>query len=237
MRLYRVLSVHQDLSLFQIQMELTEFISTYIYAIEIIVLCLVQELASRYQSHTAEKTSSTSEKKALANPKKINHYTEKKNRFNPDAINIRQSWSIRESKLPPPPPNPGNIVAKSTEKILGILTGPAISFITWMFVGDKPGLKLPFDLPSFLVPLFTIGLPEGTYTSRDMSAYGLSFIFMLCSSVFTNLFPVVHPHIYANNKGPLVNYAEDFILQDYKWDLENAEEDLDKFLQKKLKSE
>lgn len=216
--------------------DLDLFIGKYIYAIEVFVLIMVQEIVNRYMSHSKPSTFNIFQRKMESVPKKMTHYMEHKERYNPDAINIRQSWAIRTSKTRPEAPVQ-TAIAKLPQvfnSMLGFVVNMIPNLILSFHLSDKPALILPFEPPAMLLSIVSMGLAPGTNSGRTMSCYGLYFCLQFCSTVFASFVPLNYPDSNLNNKGDITNYAYDIVLEHRKWELENVDQELGAFLDAKL---
>ena len=218
-------------------MELQKFLdSDFFTAIEMFLIMIFTAIIQRLIAHQVIRSSSSSTKKRTSIFQKIDHWTRNKNLFSQDAFNIRSSWAMKIAKKPVPQnqniPNV-NII----NQFIGMVSNFAPMLIANFLLTGKKALLLPFDVPVVLRKFLQNGIsPNEEVDPRTVTVFGLYFFLGMCSEVFSILIPVVNPlaKVYGP-KDSLQIPVDDFIVQEYKWDLENVENELVQLISQKKK--
>ena len=190
---------------------------------------------THFVKHSLQQSSDSEEKKRIENYNRLENWKEKKNLFNPQAINIRASWGKRIAQIPPKPRQPFKAGINFIETAIIGLTNPMLNMIVFWIAPKQVVLKLPFEVPHFLRPFFQMSLPYAT-SSSDVSFVSFYFILGYIKDVFVEWIPVIRkaPKTPATI-GPLENTVNDFLIKESKWELDTAEDELSSFLDAEIK--
>lgn len=199
----------------------------------ILTLVLMSATIQKFVAHKPQKASSSKEKSIRAIYSKLKYWRKNKSLFNQEAVNVRNSWSKRISENPPKL-LPTDVTNDMATRLIAQFSNMGLVLIV-NFVLSGKAFVLPFDPPSFLRPLLQIGLGDAENVNvRAVSVFGAYFILNLCSDVFVSIIPMAHK-LEKGQQGTINVVAEDFIIEESKWELENVEEELGDFLDKELK--
>ena len=201
-----------------------------------ILLNICVDLINRFVQHALSQSSDSDEKQRLANFYRIDNWKNKKQLFNPQAINVRASWGKRISQQPPKPRMPLKSGANFLEMAVRGLANPMISMAVFFFGPKTAVLKLPFELPPILCSILQISMNPQNATSSDVSFYSFFIITQHIGHVFVEWIPVIRKAPKTlQTIGPIENTVNDLLMKETKWELDTAEEELGSFLDKEIK--
>jgi hypothetical protein len=213
--------------------DLDAFLNSDLFAgLTISLLVTMSALIQKFIAHKPPKTSSTKEKSIRALYSKLKYWRKNKSLFNEEAVNLRSSWSKRTAENPPRL-LPTDVTSDMATRVIGTLSNIGIVILV-NFVFSGKAFIAPFDFPPFLRPLLQNGLSGPDVNPRAISVFGAYFILNLCSDVFVSWIPMAHK-LEKGIQGSISVCAEDFIVEESKWELENVEKELGDFLDKELK--
>lgn len=217
---------------------LEEFFQTEFFtALEIFLILIIVSITKRYLNNQKPVYDLLDAKKRVMIFRKLLFWTKNKDRFNDEAVYVRNGWAdeIKSNKPNFPPQNLANSVDLTSffiKKIVKIAPHLLASF----YFPAKIVLYLPFDVPKELRGVTQCGLPSNKiFDPKAVSAYGFYFLLTFCIDVFSLIFPVTYkkPVSFAIGES-FYSTAQDFIIKDYEWELENVEDELGEFLDKEL---
>ena len=217
---------------------LEEFFQTEFFtALEIFLILILVSITKRYLNNKKPVYDLLDAKKRVMIFRKLLFWTKNKNRFNDDAVYTRNGWAdkIKSRKPKFPPQNIASSMDLSSFFIKKIVT-IAPTLLANFYFPAKPVLYLPFDVPEKIRGLTQCGLPSNKIVDpRAVSAYGFYFLLTFCVDVFSLIFPVTYKKpVSFGIAESFYSTAQDFIIKDYEWELENVEDELGDFLDKQL---
>lgn len=192
--------------------------------LEVLILCLSSQLIMRvFSNSNNNRPTGQISKRNNSIFHKIRHWTKYNSLYAPDAHNVRKSWALKKSEKPLPrePQIPNNVFMM----LLPLISNFGPSLIVFQLLGDKPTLQFPCKIPGIFKMLLQNGLKEpDNYT---ISAIGFYFMLNICCSVIIDIlpFPQKGKEVFTAQEN-LETYANMYVAEPYKWELENSEEQL-----------
>jgi len=218
-------------------MELHEFLdSDFFTGLEMFLVVIFCAIIQRFLIHQVVRSTNAASKKRTSQFQKIDFWTQNKNKMAPDAFNVRGSWAIKEGKKKVQQ-NQAMPNINMLNQLIGMVSNFAPMLIANFLLSGRKALTLPFDVPSVLRKFLQNGLPPNEESDpRVVTVFGLNFFLGMCSEVFALLIPVIHPISKVYGPKDLLQIpADDFVVAEHQWELENAEKDLVALIDQKLK--
>lgn len=217
-------------------LSIEDFLGSYYFtAVEVLVVSLCATLINLVLQHANDFPTGPISRRNNAIFHKARFWKKYINRYPRPAIDIRRSWCFKFSdrKMKSEVAIPSNPFTM----MLPLITNMGVNLFMSLYLGSRPALRLPFEIPHLLKPLFQMSL-KAEYDSDKylMSAMGLFLVLTGCQYVIVQILPMANKHKkFFGSRDNLKQYANFLVTEKHHWELEHADEELLAMIDEKLK--